>query len=528
MTSSKINSRTGAAPPLLSVAMIVRDAASLACETLDSVRAIADELVVLDTGSTDGTVEAAREAGANVFETTWQDDFSMARNECAQHINGQWVLWLDAGETIDNLTAQQLRQFVEQNAQPNKAYLLYVAKPEVNAVMSREQIGQVRLLPNDPQIQFAGRVRETVIASVMDAGMEVDALNCRIDRPESDVDTDTRKARAERNLRIADAVIADGMATPTDRNVRAQSLTELERKEEAIAEFMLAIATATDGSTEMLEAYYGLLSIYEGQPQYRDEQATTCLQALEVYPLDAQLLCGMGCYLLNQQRLDLASRSYELAATHGQVDPGTWHLAEIADVAVACQCLALQLLGDEKKAQSVLEAALEIRPESEQLRRQLIAIHIKAGREKEALAHIDELPDLIHMEAIRDAVAGAVMVALDDSLAGLPKLKAAYETGCRDAICLRWLTTAHLKLGNSGAAGRVLADWQGLDPQSPEVANCLQMLTDMGKQPESESSGSDNSASSLRRFDRDSSASGVTPIAPLTPENTISQPPSTV
>src|SRR5688572_24897499 len=89
----------------LSVAMIVRNAEDLLCQSLDSVRAIADEIVVLDTGSTDGTVDSARAAGAEVHVSPWQDDFAAARNECLTHVRGNWVLWVDAGETIDDVAA---------------------------------------------------------------------------------------------------------------------------------------------------------------------------------------------------------------------------------------------------------------------------------------------------------------------------------------------------------------------------------------------------------------------------------------
>jgi hypothetical protein len=58
----------------------------------------------------------------------------------------------------------------------------------------------------------------------------------------------------------------------------------------------------------MLEGYYGLLTTFDGDPSQSDQQITACLEALEVYPLDAQLLVAMGGYMQNQNRLDLAAR----------------------------------------------------------------------------------------------------------------------------------------------------------------------------------------------------------------------------
>ena len=84
----------------LTLAMIVKDDELGVAETIASVRNIVDEIVVLDTGSSDQTATIAEQNGARVIRSEWQDDFSAARNECLSHINSRWVLWLDAGETM--------------------------------------------------------------------------------------------------------------------------------------------------------------------------------------------------------------------------------------------------------------------------------------------------------------------------------------------------------------------------------------------------------------------------------------------
>ena len=93
-------SRTGAhgQSVCLSVAMIVRDKADVIAASVKSVRAIADEIVILDTGSVDQTIEIAERLGARVIEAPWSDDFSAARNLLLSHCRGKWVFWLDAGE----------------------------------------------------------------------------------------------------------------------------------------------------------------------------------------------------------------------------------------------------------------------------------------------------------------------------------------------------------------------------------------------------------------------------------------------
>src|SRR5205823_1109121 len=82
----------------LSVCLIVKNEERFLAQSLKSVREIAQQIVVVDTGSTDRTVEIAKEFGAEVHSFTWCDDFSAARNVALEHATGDWVLALDADE----------------------------------------------------------------------------------------------------------------------------------------------------------------------------------------------------------------------------------------------------------------------------------------------------------------------------------------------------------------------------------------------------------------------------------------------
>jgi hypothetical protein len=192
---------------------------------------------------------------------------------------------------------------------------------------------------------------------------------------------------------------------------------------------------------------------------------------LDIYPLDSQLLCGMGSYLLRSRRLDLAARAYEKAAPHGKVDPAIWHLADLADVAVTCWCLVLQLLGDTKRAEAVLQQAVADRPDSVRLRRQMIEMYAKAGRERDAIAQCKLLPDdFLWRKEMPAVVRGAVLVAANKAGAGLGPLRQAYQAGCRDLLCLRWLAAANLAVANLVDLELVVAEWECHEPGNLEIA----------------------------------------------------------
>ena len=79
--------------------------------TLDSIKSVVDELIIIDTGSTDGTIDIAKSYGAKIIETTWNDDFSTPRNMAIDAANGDWIIFLDADEFFVN--SKKVRNAIE-------------------------------------------------------------------------------------------------------------------------------------------------------------------------------------------------------------------------------------------------------------------------------------------------------------------------------------------------------------------------------------------------------------------------------
>ncbi len=159
--------------------MIVRNEAARLGHCLDSVRPLVDEMVIVDTGSTDGTRELARSRGAKVLDFPWQDDFSAARNEGLRHCPGDWLLVLDADEAIDAQDHDRIREAINQERIP--AYRLILrnyqlgggetvqgAAAQVNdttysegSQFSHYADGRaVRLCRRLPDLGFRGRIHE--------------------------------------------------------------------------------------------------------------------------------------------------------------------------------------------------------------------------------------------------------------------------------------------------------------------------------------------------------------------------------
>ncbi len=468
--------------PRLSVAMIVRDEQNGLAETIESVRPIADEIVVLDTGSTDQTAPVAERLGAKVFSNAWTDDFSAARNACLDRVSGDWVLWLEVGERLTADSAPEVRRFIDQRPDPKKIYLLMTELASLDPTASNEQIAEARLFARSAGLRYEGRLREFPCLSNASDELKTDIAPGRILRYASQHDAQLKATEARRNLKLIEREAADGDKPPRLLLAEGEAHANLNDRKKAREAFRQAIESSQVGSTEMLEAYYGLLTTYDGEPGMAGQQRAICLEALEAYPLDAQLLLAMGNYMQAQNQIELATRAFQTAVKHGQVDLQTWHLSEVAEVAAVCLGTGLQLQGKDDEALQALEEALDRHETSVRVRRQIIDLHIKYARAEKALRTADLLPmDADLREPFRSVIRGACRAVRKDWLPAIGYLQSAYVAGCRDPLCLRWLAVTLLSNGQLDAAKPVLLEWHKLQPNNGEVLAYLTALVEAEK-----------------------------------------------
>src|SRR6185436_12736230 len=93
----------------LTLAVMVRDDAKKLDRCLASMRAFVDQLVVLDTGSKDDSIEVAKKYGATVHQIEWPDDFSVALNILLSKVETNWTFRLDSDEWLDPAQARAVR-----------------------------------------------------------------------------------------------------------------------------------------------------------------------------------------------------------------------------------------------------------------------------------------------------------------------------------------------------------------------------------------------------------------------------------
>jgi len=135
----------------LTLCMIVKNEELALPSCLSSVKGVVDEIVVLDTGSSDRTPEIAKEFGARVYDFEWCHDFSAARNEALKYVQGKWVLVLDADEVLVPETVPTLKQAIKRD---NHYLVINLVRQEVGAAQSPYSLVS-RLFRNHPDICFS-------------------------------------------------------------------------------------------------------------------------------------------------------------------------------------------------------------------------------------------------------------------------------------------------------------------------------------------------------------------------------------
>lgn len=138
--------------------MIVKDDADRLKRCLESVHGAVDEIVVVDTGSSDSTVEVARSYGARVLEIEWPNAFDAALNTALDAVETPWTFRLDSDEWLEPADAARLRGL----AADEEAFAYYFIRRDFFDDMPPTEVSLLRMWRTDPRMRYAGIVHESI------------------------------------------------------------------------------------------------------------------------------------------------------------------------------------------------------------------------------------------------------------------------------------------------------------------------------------------------------------------------------
>ncbi len=221
----------------LSLCMIVKDEESTLADCLKSVRAIVDEIVVVDTGSSDSTVQVANQFGARVIPHVWKEDFAEARNISLDAATGNWIIVLDADEEMDEISRGAIDGLLESNPADGYEVTIRNELPRSD-VATYEESRIVRLFRNRREYRYRKSIHEQIRMSIESGGGRIAPSSLVIvhhgyarREVQSGVD------RSARNLNMLRKALKDSPEDPYLHFQIGSTLMSIGKRDEARMEF---------------------------------------------------------------------------------------------------------------------------------------------------------------------------------------------------------------------------------------------------------------------------------------------------
>ena len=380
----------------LSICLIAKNEEQFLAQCLKSVQGLDAQIILVDTGSKDRTVEIAREFGAEIHHFAWCEDFAAARNAALEPATGDWILVLDADEELP--AAQHAKLLADMK----NAHAIAYRMPMINAGKNDGRCYVPRLFRNAPGVHYFSRIHEQVFPSLL-ASSQAWGLKSPLGTAELVHHGYTKELvrdrnKIERNLNLLKLALAEN---PSDVNLVMNLGLELVRSGElsdGIEKYREAyrMMSAQPTNTIVPELREVLLTQFTSQ-LYKIRAHAEVLEIL-TSPLSKNGgLTASLHFALGLAQFELGS--FNDAAGHmrqclaKRKEPGLTPInTDILTVAPA-HCLALSLanLGEGARAEKAFEAALAENGNLEPVKFDFARLYRNEKRPVDALKQLNDL-----------------------------------------------------------------------------------------------------------------------------------------
>lgn len=298
----------------ISACVIVKNEERNIGQWIDNVKNIADEMIVVDTGSTDKTVEIAEKGGANVFHFEWRDDFSAAKNYAWSKAKGEWIIFLDADEYFSVRAQKELRPLIEQINGNKKIVGINSPLHNIDADQGNHLISsmiQSRVFRNMKTLRYVGRIHESLDYTGKKA---ISFVDTDLAIYHTGYSSSLTRVKNERNLQLLLADIkAEGGEKPEHYTYLSATYLNLHDFEKAIHYARLSILTKTGGLMHAYVKQYRIwLKAMRGQGATNEQLQEVVDKALEDIPdfpdflwEDATLAIGRKDFVRAEREIEL-------------------------------------------------------------------------------------------------------------------------------------------------------------------------------------------------------------------------------
>lgn len=337
----------------LSVCLIMKNEADVCARVLASAQPFADECIVVDTGSDDGTPEIAASCGATVYSFPWNDSFAAARNFSFSKASSSHLMWLDADDVVPEASAARIQaakaaDFFHADVLMLPYHLSFRADGTPAVSIRRE-----RIVRRCPLAEWQGAVHEVIVPFG-----RVELLDAPIEHRK------TRPSEPGRNLRIYEGLLARrALLSVRERFYYARELSDNGRFAEAEPVFLQLLSDMPPESADRGAVCRGLAACRDAVGDAAGAlRALLC--ALEGGYPSAVTCCEIGRRMIDFGRLEAAADWYRCALTHGSHAPETFDLPDCHGFLPCIQlCLCCDRLGRFREAAHWNRRAALYRPQ---------------------------------------------------------------------------------------------------------------------------------------------------------------------
>jgi glycosyltransferase involved in cell wall biosynthesis len=302
----------------ISLCMIVKNEERVLGDCLASAKLWFDEMIVVDTGSTDRTVEIAKEHGARVFHFPWCDDFSAARNESLRHATSEWVFWMDADDTLPAESGRKLRELAAMAQESTTGFIVQVQIPPPSGETGYTIVDHLKLFRNRPELRFEGRIHEQILEPINRIDGRVERSDAYVVHSGYDYSPEGQKHKRERDLQILEKDLADRPNHPFvlfNIGMTAYHMKDFAKAEEAL-QHCLAVSKPREST---LRKVYAMLAGSRLEQRDLPGARHWIEQGLSRYPRDPELLFRGGIVYRELGDLDRAEQCFLTLLTAREV-----------------------------------------------------------------------------------------------------------------------------------------------------------------------------------------------------------------
>jgi len=291
----------------VSICIITKNECTLLEECLKRLTPLGHEIVVLDTGSSDGTPEMVLKYTDKLFRFEWCNDFSAARNECIRHACNDWILTVDSDEHLTAWDEANNQELIKQNPRGIGRIFrtdTYTQQGETRTV--REAMGR---LFRKSLYHYEGSIHEQIVPNESALPVSYFTLNAEFDHMAYSGDLETRAKRSLRNITLLKNELQNNPDDTYFMFQLGQAYFMMEDYENAVESYGKALTYDLDPRLEYVQSMvesYGYALLYTK----RYQEALGLEGVYDTFAINADFCFLMGLIYMNNAMFEQAIREF--------------------------------------------------------------------------------------------------------------------------------------------------------------------------------------------------------------------------